>query len=448
MLRRLIHTMNVDLLVFFLSLVNSIVINRALGPALLGQYILVTTAAILLSKLVSLGIESSVSTLAAKDRSLAGSLYMQSVLSALILGGGAVSAFFLAYGYVAGSLLKDIRSELILPALLTVPLLLHSSYWSSLMAGLEEITLLNRYKLVSSLSMLLIAYLVLMVFKSGLVQLLYLSLAFNSLLALLAGCIVFRRYRGSGVALRRGIFQEALSLGVKAHLGNIAHFVFHRVDYFLINYLIGSQAVGFYGLATSLAESIWMTIGSLYTVTLARIAGSPLRESVDLVAKILRNVVFLLCVVAAALMLCGYGLIKILYGAAFLPAYVPMILLLPGVIFFGASWFLGLFFIGHQKRPGVTTAIAWAGLALSLPLYVLLIKFVGISGAAIASSATYLFIFLATFLLFRKVSGKSLSEVLFIRKADIGEVYVGLRRMVFPAATSEEGGVAGDERII
>jgi O-antigen/teichoic acid export membrane protein len=184
-----------------------------------------------------------------------------------------------------------------------------------------------------------------------------------------------------------------------------------------------------------------MAVGSLYTVTLARISGSPLKESVDLVSKILRNIVFLLVLLAFTLTLSGYFLIKFLYGPDFLPAYVPMLLLLPGVIFFGASWFLGLFFIGHQKKPEITTAIAWAGLAISLPLYVLLIKFIGISGAAIASSITYCLIFLTTYLFFRRVSGTSLSEALVMKRADLREVYDGLQGMWYRKRSA--GGQSG-----
>jgi O-antigen/teichoic acid export membrane protein len=281
-----------------------------------------------------------------------------------------------------------------------------------------------------------------MVFKSGLRQLLYINLAFHVLLAALSGFIILRRYRYAGFALNRTIFSETLTLGVKTHFGNIAHFIFHRVDYFLIHYLIGSQAVGFYGLATSMAESVWMAVGSLYTVTLARISGSPLKESIDLVSKVLRNIVSLLSLLAFGLTLSGYFLIKFLYGLDFLPAYVPMLLLLPGVIFFGASWFLGLFFIGHQRKPEITTVIAWAGLAISLPLYVALIKLIGISGAAIASSATYCLIFLTTFLCFKRVSGKSLSEALVMKKADFREIYEGLQGICYrkKCAGEQSGG--------
>jgi len=57
-----------------------------------------------------------------------------------------------------------------------------------------------------------------------------------------------------------------------------------------------------------------------------------------------------------------------------------------------------------------------------VPLYLLLINLYGIVGAAIASSITYFFIFIATLIQFKKESGFSLQEIVIIHKSDFIEI--------------------------
>jgi O-antigen/teichoic acid export membrane protein len=431
MLKKAFYTLSTDIVVFVLSLINSIIINRALGPKLLGKFFLVTTSAALIVNIVSMGINVSNSTLVAKDRSKINALFTQSILISLIIGVTIIIVFSIGTNIFSEVLLKGVEPELILLALLAVPVLLYFAYWSAIMVGLEEISFLNRYNLFTNVLSLFISVIVLVVLKLGIKELLYASLINNSFLSFFCGFIIFKKNGGIRFVLDLKIIKESFILGIKTHIGNIAHFIFHRIDYFLVNYLLGAKAVGYYGLATSMAERIWMIISPLYTVTFAKITSSSFKESKELVARILRSTIFLLILLAVAMGTIGHWLIKFIYGEEFLPAYLPMSLLLPGVIFFGASWFLGLFFIGQMKKPETTSIIAWIGLAISLPLYFWLIKMMGIAGAAIASSVTYIFIFSATLSQFIKISKLPLSDTLFIKKKEIHEIFSEAYRFLF-----------------
>jgi hypothetical protein len=189
------------------------------------------------------------------------------------------------------------------------------------------------------------------------------------------------------------------------------------MDYFIVNYFLGDKPSVIWP-ATSIAEKIWMMISPEYNGC-SRGSGGSLAESTALVSKLARGLTFVLLVLSILLILSGRLVIRWVFGDPYLPAYLPMIILLPGVLFYGIHFFLGLFFIGQLQKPRVTTVISWTGLAISIPLYFGLIHGLGIHGAAIASSVTYSFIFLATFVQYSKVTGQRLRDVIVPRKGEI-----------------------------
>lgn len=427
-----LHTLFTDVLVLVIVVLNSIIINRQLGPEMLGAYYLATSFAAIAVNLFSFGINASNSILIAKDREAAAVLFVHSFLLSGAVGFLTIPLLLAGGGMLTGSVLKGIDASTLVPVVLSIPVLLYQSCWSALMVGLGEITLLNRYNVYSNLFLAAVSFAILVGAKAGLRELLYAMLSVQVLLAVFSSVLFLRRHRG-GRPLRVdvGTLRRSLDLGLKTHAGNIAHYLFLRMDYFLVNYFLGASATGYYGLATSLAERIWMVVGPIYTATMSQITASAREKSIALVVKILRVVVFLLALLAAGLAAAGPLLIPLLYGRQFLPAYVPLAWLLPGVVFFGASWFLGLFFIGQLTRPEITSKIAWFGLAISIPLYVGLIRLFGIVGAAAASTLVYLFIFGATFATFLGITGRSAAESLLIRKSDFQEILGPLAARIF-----------------
>lgn len=451
MLKTTLSTLTANVAVFLFGLLQSVLIARALGPSSLGKYYLIVTATAVISGVANLGFNVSSSTLVAKDKSRSAALFTHSVLFSAIVGGIVLAAFHLGKGVLSQVLFKGVEDDLILLALLPVPLMIYSSNWGALLVGLGEIPFLNRYSVATSFLSLAASTAALFVFGMGLEGLLYVLLAYNALLAVY-GISVMSKLRGSNrFRVDPALFKESVNLGFMAHLGNIAHVLFHRMDYFIVNYFLGDKPLGYYGLATSIAEKIWMTVSPVYNVSFSRITSGSLAESTALVSKLARGLTFVLLVLSIALILTGRLVIRWVFGDPYLPAYLPMIILLPGVLFYGIHFFLGLFFIGQLQRPRVTTFISWIGLAISLPLYFGLIHVLGIHGAAIASSVTYSFIFLATFVQYSKVTGQRLRDVIVPRKGEIRglarEFYdmVLLRgtgpgsRMTDPASGSTEG---------
>lgn len=426
-IEKIISTFLTDIIKFFLGLLTSIIVYRLLGPSLMGKYILVITASTTVVNLLNMGLNISNSVFAAEDRSKAGILFTHSIIISLVVGGLGIIIFFLLKDLFLSLIFKNIEPMLIFLAFLSIPFALYGSYWGAIMVGLQEISLINKSNLIGSISSLLIPIIVLYIFGLGLKEFLIFNLIYNIFWAFVLGIILFKKEKGIRFSIDYPFLKKSVSFGFKGHLGNIAHFFFLRIDYFIVNNLLGAEFLGYYGLATSIAEKLWMFVGPVYSVVFAKITNLPISDSINLITKILRNIIFILMALSALLSVTSYWLIKFLYGKEFLPAVVPLNLLLPGAISLGASWFLSLFFIGKLKKPEVTTVIGWVGLSISIPLYFGLTKLFGTSGSAAASSLTYVFIFLATLFQFHKVSKLRISELMILKKQDLLQITAFLR---------------------
>jgi hypothetical protein len=116
----------------------------------------------------------------AGDKSRSAALFTHSVLFSAIVGGIVLAAFHLGRGALSHVLFKGVKDDLILLALLPVPLMVHASNWGALLVGLGEISFLNRYSVVTSFLSLAASAAVLFVFGMGLKGLLYVLLAYNA----------------------------------------------------------------------------------------------------------------------------------------------------------------------------------------------------------------------------------------------------------------------------
>ena len=120
--------------------------------------------------------------------------------------------------------------------------------------------------------------------------------------------------------------------------------------------------------------------------------------------------------------------IRILFGSEFDPAFLPLVLLMPGIVAASATRVLGsyLFSQGHIRYNMYATFIA---LGLTVALDLVLIPWLEVEGAAIASSIAYVAALVATLFWYRAVSGGSVTDALLFRAEDMDYYKRALRRV-------------------
>jgi O-antigen/teichoic acid export membrane protein len=427
MLREYAATFGASAAIFAVNTVASVVLARILGPTVLGQYALVAATYTTLVSVASLGLSVSNSTMAATDRESLHALATHSLVVALVVGVLPIPLYLAARPWLDATLFAATPPGLLLIGLATVPCALFSAYWGALMVGLHEIALLNRLNLAGSLITTTVQVLVVAFVRSDAYAIAATTLlgALGLNLVMLALLVLRHRWspRVSGPILR-----ESLSLGLRSHLGNLANYLFLRFDYYVVSALAGPTALGQYSLATSLAEKLWMAIQPIYSVAFSRIAGGERADAIALATRLTRLALWLLAALSLGVALGATLLLTPLYSDRFAPALGPLYLLLPGAICLGGSWFLGLFFASHLRRPGTTTRIAWAACVASVPVYLGLTSLAGIQGAALACSLTYGIVFSATLVAFLRETGQPAARLLLPQPEDLRTLVSYLRR--------------------
>jgi O-antigen/teichoic acid export membrane protein len=171
-------------------------------------------------------------------------------------------------------------------------------------------------------------------------------------------------------------------------IADLASFLTYRLDVAMVRYFTGSQGLGLYSTATSIAELGRIApnaIGQAALKELGRVEPDQRRAVAarTIVGGVAASALFL-----GSLAVVSPWLIPRMYGAAFAPAAPLVAWLAPGIALLAvasasSSWLV----VGG--RSAVTARIAWRGCAISAVVSFVFIATGGITGAALASSVGY-----------------------------------------------------------
>ena len=402
---------------FVLGILVSVVLTRSLGADGRGVYALLVATNVLLTYISGLSIELACSTFLARGRYTLGTINTIALLLAGTLGLAGLLLVTALYPFLSESVFLNVPYAYVAVALVLTVFTLYLSYWNSMMVGLNRVIAVSKYNLAAS-----IGNTVLMVLIVGVLQ-----LGIPGFLAVWATSTVV----GGMVALawsvrmeaprwppERMALREMLGFGLRLHGMAIAHHFFLRFDVFALNALAGTARVGYYSVATSLAEKLWVPLDVINQSSLAKVAQLPRDESALLAAKLARTAILMMLSMAAPIAAVSPWLIPFMYGGEFSAAVPPFVILLVGVLGFAVMMVLNSYILGQMERPGLLSIVAWVQLAISIPLYIALITWLGVVGAAIASALTYIVAGGCTTYIFMRDSGLRVGQVLLPRASD------------------------------
>jgi len=369
-----------------LGVIGSIVLARALGPEGRGIYSLVLTAAGLCISIGKLGLEQASVFLLGSGQSSAHELAGQNGLlsvTAAPVGVVVMAALPLALPEVFG----EIPSLLLVLATISIPLSMHTQ----LSAGL--VTLLGRpvWQFRAAVGGgLLHTTLLLWLFWIQRLDVIA-GLAAN-LCALLATWALTVSGLDSGermpVRWDARLLQATLRQALVLHLGMILFSLHLRMDIFFVKGIAGTHALGIYSLAVTLAETVLFLPDSLAVAVLPRLIGNRLDDAARYSLQAARVNCLLSGTAATVWIVLGQWLIPLCFGPAFAPAYLPVIGLLPGMLFLSMQRVCG----GPTLRsgmPGRLVLIYGISLACNAALNWWWIPRWGPTGAGLASSVSY-----------------------------------------------------------
>jgi len=151
--------------------------------------------------------------------------------------------------------------------------------------------------------------------------------------------------------------------------------------------LISPAAVGIYVIALSLSEKLWVLSQAVSTVILPRLSELHADEEIrkQMTPFIARWV--LISTLFAAIFLAGVSapLIKLLYGTAYASTVKPLLFLLPGIVLGSLARVLAND-IAARGRPELNMYTALFVVGVNIVGNLMLIPYMGIVGAALATT--------------------------------------------------------------
>lgn len=364
----------------------SVLISRGLGPEGRGQYYLPIVAAATMVAICKLGLEqANVFLLGTRDLSV-DRLSGQNGLVAFAMGGLGLVLLLLSPS-VLPALFADTSMVLLLLAGLAIPFSLHAQFSAGLLTLQGQVTWQFRASLLAGVIQvaLLCGLFFTRWFHVGPV------LGVNlTTIALTWGLTVWMLDGGRTTWVRwdPGLLWDTLKQSLLLHLGMLLFFLHLRLDMFMVKAMVGTTALGQYSLSVVLAETVLLATDSLAIAILPRQMGNTLNEAASMALRGARTNGLLGMGVASLWAAAGIAVIRVFFGPAFAPAYLPLVGLLPGMVFLGMQRMSGAPAL-RAGRPGRITAIYALSLLCNVALNLWWIPNWGPLGAALASSVSY-----------------------------------------------------------
>ena len=296
--------------------------------------------------------------------------------------------FLVSYPVFRDGLYRNTGLLFLLLSFLAVPLLIVRDYLHSIFQMLGRMSEYNRIIRYEAAAGFLLTVLLLLAGQ------------FTVLTALLAsiGVALFSlgntawwlvRYVPSPWRVSRPLLCESLRDALKIHPAGIATFLFLKIDILMLNYFLPSEAVGQYFVAVTIAEVLFLIPYGTQAVLYSRVSRESSPEAAaDLSVRASRHSFYLTLAGAVAFALVGGWLVTLVGGSEYMPAVVPLRILLPGMVFQCLTMTLSPFW-ARKGIYGTISLTAIAVASLNILLNVFWIPSRGISGAAWATTVSY-----------------------------------------------------------
>ncbi|WP_346937066.1 flippase [Clostridium sp.] len=219
------------------------------------------------------------------------------------------------------------------------------------------------------------------------------------------------------------LIKKEFKFGLTIYLATLFIFMNYKIDQFFIDFMLGKSQLGIYATAVSLAELLFMIPGSVSSAILGRLynmSNSSEEERKRLTSNTIKVTFYITLVLMIIGILCT-ALIPIVYGEAFREAITPTIILFIGILFASIGRVSASYF-QSSGNPKVHLYITFVVFAVNVVLNACLIPFIGINGAAIASSISYAVYGIVYVIIFIKKENFTFEGLFLFSKEEINSI--------------------------
>lgn len=413
--------------------VTTIVLARVLGPREWGGYSIAVSLVTVLSMLSSLGVSQGILYYVSGKKWAPRPAFKSALWMGVVTG--TMGAFFaLAAFAIVPSAFAGLPLWLTALAVVSIPFSLAVSYAAFVALAIDRYEASMSMPAIQSGLLLALSVPAAVLFgRTGGVAALTLTCVATGV-----GATVWALLRlPKGGSTQPGQLRRAVSFGIKGYSANALQLVNYQLDLFILATVVSAASVGHYALAVSATNLLLLLPRALSTVVSPRVArlsaggDEAAREMVE--TKSVRHVSLLVLLGAATLALALEFLVVPVFGTDYAPTINLGLILLPGAAAIGISTALAATVVGRGK-PVYSLYGALITTPITILLYVTMIPWLHATGAALASTLSYLATFLLFCLFYRRLTTRKVLPLLQPTRAEFEDLW-GLARSALPGMT-------------
>jgi O-antigen/teichoic acid export membrane protein len=384
--RKVAETFATRIFLIGIGLVTTVFVARMLGPEGRGLYAVAGMVGAIGVQFGNLGLHASNTYYVAQNRNLLPTLLCNTLLVSFVIGG-----FVSAIAWCVFTLwpsLSPIRGVLSTMALIWIPIGLAYLLVQNLLIGINEIGAYNTIEIVTKIVGLGLISIVILA-DSVSVEIFFLMSLVSLIISLFWGLKKLKQHLKIFPKPSLKIFKENIRYGIKAYLAGLFSFMVLRSDLLMVKYLIGDEQAGYYSIAATMADMVYMLpviVGTILFPKLSAISDPVTKWHIA--RKIATIVAFIMIFFTYVSVLLAEPIIQVMFGKEFIPSAPAFVWLMPGIIMLSINTILMNYF-ASLGMPSIAVYSPGFAFIINLFLNYKMIPLLGIIGASIASVISY-----------------------------------------------------------
>ena len=385
----------------------SVILGRFLGASAFGLFTMTLTIYTIASLVGGIGIPIAIVKYVAeyKENKEKLNVFVScGIVNSAIFGAVVGSVLFALSGMLASIFNMPELTDLIKIVAFALPFLVVNNTLLGLLNGLREMKSYSFRAVIRSI--LLLTFTILLVYIGLGIKGAVLALLLSEVGTLFLLLIISRNFFCFAIGDYVKTTKEMVKFGSQLFLGNAIGMINTNADKLLIGYFLMDKDIGIYAIALAFSSGLLMIPGAIGTITYPAISeynskGS--HETIEiLINKSMKYSLVILSILGISIIFFSKDIILLLLKPEFLPACMPLAILILSMIFFGAWGSVGTTFTG-VGRPDINWKICIIEFFVGIPLNLLLIPIYGISGAAIGTAGSLVTGVILAIILLKKI---------------------------------------------
>ncbi len=242
--------------------------------------------------------------------------------------------------------------------------------------------------------------------------LLYSQLSGYSLATLIGWILLFPTLKRENREPLKDSLKEMLHYGAFMQLSTLVSTLNKRLSLYLLNTHCDEKSIGVYASGTQVTEGVNIVGQSIGLVEFSALSNTENKQRASqLTLRFMKLSILLTFTALLVICLLPTTFFEWVFSGEFSDIRPVILLMAPGIVFFSAHTVLANFFSGTGK-PKYNLYASLIGLSITLISAFILIPTLGIRGAAITTTLTYMALFVFQWIVFHKQTGSRLLQLI------------------------------------